>query len=126
MAHGAFPCGGKRTDVFSAYDFQDIIVMDLPRECEENKGMYGTIENLKNWCFFSGKYQSMPKFKAGNPHVICFANYYPDVKMLSADRLQILKVEQDGTFEVGNETNNWGSFANKMTLGNFDAQTSVN
>lgn len=114
MAHGAFPCGGKRADVFCAYDFQDIIVMDLPREAEENKGMYGTIEKLKDWCFFNGKYQSMPKFKDGNPHVICFSNYFPDKTMISQDRLQVLNVAPDGGYELGNEENGWGSFADKM------------
>ena len=126
MNHGAFPCGGKRHDVQCAYNFEDIVVYDLPRENAENKGMYGTIENIKNWCFFSGKYQSMAKYKAGNPHVICFANYYPDKTMISADRLQILKLDHEGNYEIGNEANNWGSFADKMELGNFDAQTRTN
>lgn len=65
----------------------DIIIFDLPRK-NQNKVSYAAIEQIKDGCFFSGKYESgMCRFNS--PHIIVFANKPPDMSMLSMDRWKI-------------------------------------
>lgn len=118
MNKGAFIGGGKRADIFAGYDFEEIALFDFPREAEELKGIYGSIEKIKDWCFFSGKYQSSMRFKKGNPHVICFANFFPAMKgAFSLDRLVIIRLKEGGEIDaIGQESNEWGELRHMLDL----------
>lgn len=62
----------------------DIIIIDTPRH---SAGFisYTGIEEIKNGCFFSSKYESdMCIFNS--PHVVVFSNQEPDYDKMSADR----------------------------------------
>jgi len=62
-------------------------IFDLPRS-SEGKISYNAIESVKNGMMFAPKYESghcmFPK-----PHVFVFANFIPDIDMLSKDRWHI-------------------------------------
>lgn len=61
-----------------------IAVFDFVRS-KEDYVSYEALESIKNGIFFSGKYESgMVVYSI--PHVICFANFAPDVTKLSHDR----------------------------------------
>lgn len=70
-----------------------IIVMDFPRETDIDYVSYAGIEEIKNGCFFS------PKFEGGmclynTPHIIVLANAPPDESKLSCDRWDIQDIEE--------------------------------
>lgn len=90
--HSAFCVdGGAMKDIAYAYDNQPIVVFDLSRDTEEYCP-YRTIEGFKNGRLFSSKYQSSLKtFEP--PHVFVFANYKPIEEKLSADRWDILTLD---------------------------------
>lgn len=53
---------------------------------------YKSLEQIKDGIFYSGKYESrMCMFNP--PHVIVFANFPPDVRMLSDDRWTIYRID---------------------------------
>lgn len=79
--------GGKVADVAYACTEKSIQLFDLSREKSEFFS-YDAIEQLKNGCIFSPKYESGLKVFAV-PHVVVFANWWPDMKKLSADRWEI-------------------------------------
>lgn len=65
-----------------------VIIMDFSRSMEGFISYQG-IEEIKNGIFFSCKYESnMVIYNA--PHVICFANFEPDMFKLSVDRWDIV------------------------------------
>lgn len=64
-----------------------IILIDVPRESLKFLS-YSGIEEIKNGCFFSGKYEGgMVLMNA--PHIICFGNERPHVHKMSKDRWEI-------------------------------------
>lgn len=88
---GAIILGGKGADMKDAIarmpEYPEIIIIDVPR-CSLDFVSYQGIEEVKNGCFFSGKYES--KMVLGRiPHVIIFANERPKEDKLSADRWEI-------------------------------------
>jgi len=83
--------GGRYADVAYAYDRQRVVFIDLTREYEE-KVPYKLMESLKNGRIFSPKYASRSKVFLA-PHVIVFANFYPDKEKLSADRWDIHNIK---------------------------------
>lgn len=71
--------------------FPEILIIDIPRDYMGTIDM-GAIEEIKNGCFFSPKYESdMVLFNS--PHVIIFANRSPDLCRLSEDRWQVFRIE---------------------------------
>lgn len=57
----------------------------------ENYVSYEAIESVKDGIFFSGKYESgMTIFN--QPHIICFANFAPDIGKMSSDRWKIFEL----------------------------------
>lgn len=72
-----------------------IIVWDVPRSAIDKDGKpmisYTAIEQVKNGCFFSGKYESAMTLM-DYPHVIIFANAPPDEAALSMDRWRIYEL----------------------------------
>jgi len=86
--------GGSNSDMKFAIAKQcikgvppEIVIIDLPRSSKALS--YRGIEEVKNGCFFSTKYESgMCIFNS--PHIFIFANVKPKLKMLSKDRWNII------------------------------------
>jgi hypothetical protein len=70
----------------------EVILLDFTRSTEGYVSYEG-IESVKNGIFFSGKYESN-MVMYNSPHVICFANWKPDMEKLSEDRWNIIKVKK--------------------------------
>lgn len=68
-----------------------VVLIDIPRTAE-NYISYAGIEEIKNGIFFSTKYESAQQL-LNCPHIICFANFAPNVKAMSADRWNIVDCE---------------------------------
>lgn len=70
--------------------YPTLITIDVPRTRKEFL-QYSAIEELKNGCFFSGKYEGgMCIFNC--PKIVCFSNSLPDLKAMSRDRWQIYNI----------------------------------
>ncbi len=70
--------------------YPPIILIDIPRTVLDYVS-YSAIEEIKNGCFFSGKYEgSMCIFNS--PVIICFANEGPKVEKMSLDRWAIAEI----------------------------------
>lgn len=62
----------------------NVVIFDFVRSVEGFIS-YDAIESIKNGIFFSGKYEGgMVSFNP--PHIICMANFQPDINKLSSDR----------------------------------------
>lgn len=61
-----------------------ICLFDIPRTSEKFMN-YGTLEQIKNGLFFSGKYESR-MFMMDNVHEFVFANFAPPKGVVSDDR----------------------------------------
>lgn len=79
--------GGKHSDIYFAYGRERGVFFDWPRSNEESFP-YAVAECFKNGYFLNTKYESVPVY-FDVPHVIVFANFYPDKSKLSADRWDI-------------------------------------
>lgn len=81
---------GKKADIYYAINNNiKLLLIDIPRTIEGKIDyLYEILECVKNGMIFSGKYESKTKvFNA--PHVIVFANFPPNIEMLSKDRWNI-------------------------------------
>jgi len=92
--HDALVMGGKASDMKCMIAGMKvkprICVMDIPRKVDHIS--YSGIEEIKNGCFASQKYEStMVRMK--HPHMICFANKPPNLDGLSADRWEIYNID---------------------------------
>lgn len=83
--------GGTKADIFYAYNYEDIIVLDLSRDCQDKTYIYDVMENFKNGQFLSTKYETRLKLFSV-PHVIVMSNFLPDEGKMSKDRIQIIDV----------------------------------
>lgn len=95
-------CDGKKDNIFNQVKaFIDehpdkdpsIILLDIPRSCKDFVN-YGVIEQLKNGCIYSGKYEG-GQCLFENPHVIAFANTKPNMMEVSMDRWNIINLGDD-------------------------------
>lgn len=87
IKQNALICGGKGNDIYHHVvkaKHRKIIVVDVPRT-QLDYINYCAIENVKNGCVFSGKYEST-QLVFNRPHLIVFANREPDYTAMSADR----------------------------------------
>lgn len=94
LKYNAIYVSGKANDVKCAIAQMDvkpkIVIWDIPR-CMEDYVSYQGIEEVKNGIFFSGKYESgMVIYNC--PHVICFANFAPELEKLSLDRWKVARI----------------------------------
>jgi len=79
--------GGKASDIFYGYNYEDVVFFDLAR-MKQDIVQYDVMENFKNGQFYSTKYEcKVVRFNV--PHVVVFANFEPDQSKLSADRWDI-------------------------------------
>lgn len=75
-------------------------IFDIPRTIDEKqygsdiKGVFQAIEQIKNGMVFSTKY-APERVCMSPPHVICFANFRPDLTRLSADRWCVLEIDKN-------------------------------
>lgn len=79
--------GGKNTDIYYAYSYEEVVFFDLPRS-KQDYVPYDVMESFKNGYFLSTKYE-VKSVKFNIPHVVVFSNFYPDTTKLSADRWDI-------------------------------------
>lgn len=79
---------GNKRDMAYAWNGQPIILFNFSRS-KENKISYDAIESLKDGVIFSSKYESKPKIY-NRPHIVCFANWTPDMNKMSMDRWKIM------------------------------------
>lgn len=78
-------CSGSAKDIaYALPDHPKTIIFDFPRSMEE-RVPYGAIEKCKDGMVFSPKYESKTKV-FNTPHIVCFANFLPDVDEMSKDR----------------------------------------
>jgi len=95
IKHKAIILSGKASDMKNGIrgyieengDYPELVVLDIPRTSQDYLSYQG-IEEIKNACFFSGKYEG-GMVVGNNPHLICFANFRPEVSKLSKDRWRI-------------------------------------
>lgn len=86
---------GKSADIKHGYEGQPIVIFDFARTSEMRIN-YEVIESIKNGRMFSSKYESRMKIYR-KPHVLCFANFLPDIRSLSVDRWFIVDLSAPGT-----------------------------
>lgn len=67
-----------------------VILLDVPRVSQDYIN-YGVIEQLKNGCVYSGKYEG-GQLLFEHPHVIVFANEPPETTKMSRDRWKITRI----------------------------------
>lgn len=82
--------GGKNQDIYYAYNYEQVVFFDLPR-AKQDYVPYDVMEAFKNGYFLSTKYECKP-VRFAVPHVVVFANFYPDVSKLSQDRWEIHEI----------------------------------
>lgn len=92
--HGASYVSNARTSdiAFSLKDDPKIILFDFSRSLE-NRVNYGALEQCKNGLVFSAKYESKLKI-FDTPHIVVFANFYPNLEKLSIDRWEIISLNK--------------------------------
>lgn len=85
--HGALRLtNAKSADIAHTYNEESIVVFDLARNVNLDTANYGPMEDIKNGCIFSPKYESTVKY-FDVPHVVVFANGPCPAGKFSADRL---------------------------------------
>lgn len=82
--------GGKNQDVFFAYNGENIVIYDIPRESEQYL-QYNQLEQFKDGLITSSKYESRTRFSIGIK-IVCFSNFKPDTTKLSEDRWKIMEI----------------------------------
>lgn len=89
---GAMALGGRLQDMQYLYNGEPIAIFDVSRSQQEMIGhMYCMAELLKNGVYVSSKYE--PKRKVFTPpHVVFFANIYPDKTKWTKDRYITYKI----------------------------------
>lgn len=100
MNYNAIMVSGKGNDIkygvashIEKHKEVDIVLIDFPRS-SEGFISYTSIEEILNGNFFCAKYESK-QVLFNPPHVICFANFAPDINGLhvSKDRWKVKQVE---------------------------------
>lgn len=95
IEHGAIELNGKGNDMAYAYNGQRIVLFDIARAASENlKHLAIFAEQLKNGSLFSSKYTSQEK-NFNPPHVVFFSNVMPPEGLWSADRLQLVDLDEE-------------------------------
>lgn len=81
----------QKKDIYYIYDFEKIVVINVPRHFDMAMFNYGILEQFKDGRITSTKYEPVVK-KFDPPHVIVFANVPPDTDKMSADRWNIKEI----------------------------------
>lgn len=80
------------------------IICDIPRTSRKFISYTG-LEEIKNACFYSGKYEGK-MIKGNNPHLVIFANFKPEVDKMSRDRWRIKCIGDDAS-ELSDESDSF-------------------
>lgn len=100
--HNALILSGKSADMkYGIVKFMEkrngiapkIIIFDIPRSMLDYLSYTG-LEEVKNGCFFSSKYES-DMILFNSPHIIVFANSEPDYEKLSQDRWNVVYINKE-------------------------------
>lgn len=101
LKHNALMLCGKGSDMKCGIatwvkikkNYPEIILIDCPRTFDTNYLSYSGLEEIKNGCFFSPKYES--GMVIGNrPHIYIFSNELPQLEKLSNDKWNIIKLDE--------------------------------
>lgn len=100
VKHKAIILGGKASDIRAgvlAYvekngETPPLIVVNITRS-QEQFVSYEGLENIKDMCFYSGKYEG-GMVVGPCPHLIVFANFPPALERMSADRWQVRQIDE--------------------------------
>lgn len=90
---------GKATDMKHAIveyiknsnEYPEVIFANIPRSTDEKYISWTGLEEVKDMCFFSGKYEG-GQVCGPCPHLVIFANYRPPTQEMSADRWRIIRI----------------------------------
>jgi hypothetical protein len=96
---GGIVCSGKSADMkYLIVKFREshghypkYIFYDIPRT-SQNYVSWSGLEEIKNGCFASTKYES-EMVLMNSPHIVCFANFEPDYSVMSQDRWNVICLE---------------------------------
>lgn len=103
--YDAIMLGGKSADMKNGIvEYQkcngytpDLILINLPRSFNNDYLSFTGIEEVKDMCFYSGKYEG--GMVLGNcPHIIIFSNQLPNLQELSNDRWNIYDIDDNEWF----------------------------
>lgn len=84
---------GKRDDIaYSIQESKSIFLFNVPRGGMEFL-QYTILEQLKDRCVYSPKYQSQTKLFRHKVHVVVFTNEEPDMEKMSADRYELIRLD---------------------------------
>lgn len=103
LKHNALMVGGRVQDATYAlaqYKEQKkpmpkIVIFNFTRSQEQSVS-YQAIEAIKDGLFFSGKYES-GMVCMDPPHLVCFANFAPEMNRLSIDRWKLFNIIKPGS-----------------------------
>lgn len=92
---GVMIAGGKGSDIRHMVAqriektgvWPKIVIWNIPRTMEQFVS-YEAIEQVKDGLFASGKYEGA-EVNMNSPHIVVFANFYPDTTKMSEDRWKI-------------------------------------
>lgn len=102
VKHKAVVLGGKAADVRNGIcthlqkhgETPGLVVINIPKSFCADFVSYEAFENIKDMCFYSGKYEG--GMVVGNsPHLYVFANFAPDEsKMTSEGRWNVVNIDE--------------------------------
>lgn len=94
----AVQLAGRMQDMSMLYDKEPIVVFDISRSAADySDHLYSMAESLKNGIIIQTKYETCRKV-FNPPHVLFFANKYPDPSKWTRDRYVVLCIK-DGVLE---------------------------
>lgn len=116
--HDIIICDGKKDNVLNQVRTAlenkqpiNIIILDVPR-CNKDYINFGLVEQLKNGCIYSGKYEGgVCVYEI--PHVIIFTNHKPEIEELknwSPDRWCIKQIYSDSESSTDHEDHDHNYF----------------
>lgn len=71
---------------------KNIYIIDLPRNNRSYTEIFDTIEEVKRGFVISCFHGKLQQLFMTRPHVVCFTNEYPDLKLLSMDMWQLYTI----------------------------------
>lgn len=100
--HNAVMVAGKGADVRNAIctylkdtgNFPELVVFPIPKSFNSEYLSYEALENIKDMCFYSGKYEG-GQVCGPCPHLFVFSNEPPEYRKLSTDRWRIVNIEEE-------------------------------
>lgn len=103
--YGGIMLGGKSADMKHGIveykntngDTPELILINLPRSFNNDYLSYTGIEEVKDMCFYSGKYEG-GMIIGNSPNIFIFSNEIPKTNQLSLDRWNIYDIDEDYWF----------------------------